>query len=108
MLVASVDIILSNKGITNACTFVVPKPPKTGFLVSKSILYSMGCVINNYIVPVCSFVKTITPRHWGPPDTLLHVVSLLKATVHEVFHSNEEVKFNYTTNRHEITVENSM
>ena len=45
LLVASLHIILSNKQITKAqtslhklvCTFVVRKPPKTGFLVSRPI-----------------------------------------------------------------------
>ena len=45
MLVASLDMILSNTPITKAlismhrlvCTFVVHKPPKTGFLVSRPI-----------------------------------------------------------------------
>ena len=38
---------------------------KTGFLTMRLILYS-------YFMPVCSIVKTITPRCRGRPDALLH------------------------------------
>ena len=31
-------------------------------------------IFYSYFMPVCSIVKTITPRCRGPPDALLHQV----------------------------------
>ena len=50
--------------------------------ISWSILYS-------YIIPVCSIVKTFTPRCRGRTDALLHEAEGPSAIVHQVVHGTE-------------------
>ena len=46
-------------------------------------------LLYSYFMPVCSIVKTITPRCRGRPDSQLHEAERPSAIVHQVVHGTE-------------------
>ena len=52
-------------------------------------------------MPVCSIVKLLP---LGTVDDLIHYCTWPRAIVHQVIHSTLGNSFDYTTNKHEITV----